>query len=421
MIPADKNKLLIYSDCYIYGGSERLLSFIVLNPLIREGYEIHFAYRRHRSYEAGLAEDYGAKRANFHALFVLSNDTLFHRINISSLPGWLKKTLKIPFWLLQKSGFYWLYNTLLFRSLIKKIDPQIIHINNGGYPAAKSCFAFVSAAKMAKVKNVVYQVNNIASRPRTKLTAWLDRRIVAKNVKYFLTASRKAQEALAQNRNFPLVQVLLLPNTTLRQPIGRNREEILKEFSWPNDSFLLCQVAFLSKRKGQIFLLEALEKIKSTSPACFEKIRLVLIGDGEEEKNLKKFVQDKGLDKNVAFAGYRADRLDFINACDIFILPSIANEDMPIVILESMSLGKTIIASRFAGIEEELENGISGILLEPAPSTLSSNIAQTIINIYNNQSTNTYGPKAKKRFDEYFSLEHHGRRLMEIYNLTLRK
>ena len=151
------------------------------------------------------------------------------------------------------------------------------------------------------------------------------------------------------------------------------------------------------------------------NPDLFKNIRLVFVGDGEEEGTLKKFAHDNGLDSRVAFAGYRADRLNFVNACDIFVLPSIANEDMPVVILEAMSMGKAIIASDFAGIKEEVENGVSGILVKPDVKTLPADLARAIMDVASNK-TIAYGQNAKKRFDEYFSVERYGRRLLEVYN-----
>ncbi len=412
-----KEKLLIYSDCYVYGGSERLLAFIILNPAIRENYEIHFIYRKHSFYETGLKEDYGSERTNFHPLLILSSDTIYYKINKSSLPNFLKKIIKFPFWCLQKLGVYALYNFFIMKAAIKKIKPQIIHINNGGYPGAASCIPFILAARANKIKKIVYQVNNIAYLPKTKIAEWIDRKVVDKNVQYFITASLKAKEALVKNRKFLADKIIPIPNTTFSNPFVKKKDDVLKEFSWSADIFLLCEVGLLVKRKGQIFLLEAINKIKFNNPLLFKNLRLVLVGDGEEEHSLKQFVLENDLANNVVLVGHRADRLNFINACDILVLPSIANEDMPIVILEAMNLGKTIIASNFAGIKEEIENGVSGILIEPNIETLSLDIAEAIIKIYSGKDLNIYGINAKKRFNEFFSIEHYGARLIKAYDL----
>lgn len=415
----NKKKLLIYSDCYIYGGSEMLLSFIILNQTINDNYEIHFAYRAHRLYETGLKESYGDNRLNFHPLTVFSNDTVFHKINTLAAPLLLKKVLKMPFWLIQKSGLYFIYNFFLFIFLLKKIRPQLIHINNGGYPGARSCLAFVLAAKFVKLKSIVYQVNNIAYLPKSNFSAWVDKKIINQNVKYFLTSSKKVKEALIQNRNFPPEKIIIVPNTISDKQIKHNREEINKELGLSGDAFLICEVAFLSKRKGQLYLLKAVNIIKALDLKLFEKLKIVLVGNGEEELNLKKFVNDNGITSSVIFTGYRPDSIDFINACDIFILPSVSNEDMPLVVLEAMKLEKTIIASRFGGIEEEIENGISGILVEPNPGTLEQDIAKEIINIFNNKNTIAYGENARKRYDDFFSAKMRETELLKIYQLVL--
>ena len=114
-----KNRLLIYSDCYIYGGSERLLSSIISNEVIKDKYDIYFAYRRHRSYEDGLNDDYGSKQKNFYPLFIFSNNTIFHKINTLSLPNLAKIIVKIPLWLFQKIGLYAFYNFFVMFFVIK--------------------------------------------------------------------------------------------------------------------------------------------------------------------------------------------------------------------------------------------------------------------------------------------------------------
>jgi len=256
-----EKKLLIFSDCYIYGGSERLLSSVILSQLIQKNYQIYYAYRKHRYYEKGLNEQYGKNRKNFFPLFLLSNDTIFYNINKLKFNSFIKKVFMFPLWCLQKTGFYFVYNFLAIIFLLKKIQPDLVHVNNGGYPGAKSCGAFVAAAAVQKIKNVVYQVNNIAYEQKNILAKWFDKNVINKNVKFYITASQKAKEFLAKNRHFDLKKIKLVPNTVTIKSTQRNRDDILKLFSLPVNSFLICEVAFLSKRKGQIYLLEALKKL----------------------------------------------------------------------------------------------------------------------------------------------------------------
>lgn len=409
-----KKRLLIYSDCYIFGGSELLLACIILNPIIKENFEIHYAYRHHAVYEKGLQQKYGKNRENFHPLRILANDTLFHKINSFNIPKIIRNLLKLPWWCLQKTGIYFLYNYFTMKVFIRKIKPQIVHINNGGYPGAKTCSTFVLAAKSEKVNNILYQVNNIAALNESKFVSWVDKNFIEKNVKNFITASKKSKEALYNNRGFALSKIIQLPNTILDSNISVSRKEILKRYSLPESTYLICQCAFLSKRKGHIYLLDAIKKIRLSDPVLFKKLIVMLVGDGEEELSLKKFVRDNDLIDKVIFAGYQPDSINFISACDVFVLPSISSEDMPLVILEAMNKSKTIIATNFAGIQEELENGVSGILVELDIKTLSENLSRAI-GLCHTENQAFYGLNAKKRFDDLFSLNRYGKQLLKIY------
>jgi glycosyltransferase involved in cell wall biosynthesis len=54
-----------------------------------------------------------------------------------------------------------------------------------------------------------------------------------------------------------------------------------------------------------------------------------------------------------------------MNALDVLVLPSVENEDFPNVVIEAMALGKPVIASRLAGTPEQVDQGVTGLLVEP--------------------------------------------------------
>jgi len=104
---------------------------------------------------------------------------------------------------------------------------------------------------------------------------------------------------------------------------------------------------------------------------------------------------------NVIFTGYQANYIDYIACSDIFLLPSTGSEDMPLVILSAMSLGKPIIASDIAGIAEEIEHLKSGVLLTVEGL---NNLHLEIIELFRNSNSRfSYGKNAKERFDGKFS------------------
>jgi glycosyltransferase involved in cell wall biosynthesis len=194
-------------------------------------------------------------------LFALSNATFFNKLNRSSLPIVIRNIIKIPFFLLEKTGLYFAVNFLLFTIFIRKIRPQIIHVNNGGYPGAPSCNQFVVAAKACGVNAIVYQVNNIAFSTTNPFSLLYDR-FINKRVKYFITASVKAGNALVEKRKFSKEKIVQIPNTVFTEKVTKTRIDILEELQWQEDSFIIVQVAFLTARKGQINLIKAVERLR---------------------------------------------------------------------------------------------------------------------------------------------------------------
>ena len=152
----------------------------------------------------------------------------------------------------------------------------------------------------------------------------------------------------------------------------------------------------------------------------YQNIRVFIIGNGEEYKVLTNFVKENKLETNIFFLGYRNDSINFINACDLFIQPSISKEDMPLVVLTAMSLGKNIIATNFAGINQQIINGESGILINPDIKSITENIYRSILFYYKNVDCKM-GVNAKKRYNNLFSEIKYGTSICNLYNYSITK
>lgn len=124
--------------------------------------------------------------------------------------------------------------------------------------------------------------------------------------------------------------------------------------------------AQLYRPKGQHFALEALSRLASDFP----KVRLYLLGDHviDEYRSYKpeldRIIKENGLENRVRFTGWRRDALDVVALMDIVIHPSLS-EGFGRAVLESMALGKPVIASKVGGLREAIKNGINGFLVDP--------------------------------------------------------
>jgi glycosyltransferase involved in cell wall biosynthesis len=124
------------------------------------------------------------------------------------------------------------------------------------------------------------------------------------------------------------------------------------------DRFNIGIVGRISKVKGIGFALQALAAADGG-----ERLRLHVIGSGPQETKLRESVPALGLETRVRFHGFQRDALGWIAHLDALLMPSL-HEGLPYTLLEAMSLGIPVIASRIGGLAEVVRNEETGLLVE---------------------------------------------------------
>ncbi|WP_237276360.1 glycosyltransferase family 4 protein [Tenacibaculum ovolyticum] len=412
-------RILIFSDCYIYGGSEKLMTFLLKNKVLNEHYKFLFSYRKYHKYELGLQNDNVFDRNDNYPLFLLSNESLFHRINCLRIHFLIKTIFKLPFYILEKLKLYFIWNLITLIFFLIRSKPDLIHINNGGYPGAKTCNVLVFANYLTIKRKIIYQVNNQA-RIRKGFFVKLIDQFINKQVFYFINASIKAKNTLIKNRGFSEGKIRIVNNCAPMVKVQKTKNEICDELSISANSFILTQVGFLTERKGQKYLIDAIALLIKKQPKIKEKIVCLLVGNGEDEDLIKDKISELDLQKNVFLLGYKDNSEDYIDLADVFMLPSIRDEDMPLVLLSALGLGKPIIATDFAGITQVIESEANGILIENNLKNFIENLSREILNLYNNKDLrHSLSINAKNRYKK-FSPENYGLSLKNVYEDAIR-
>ncbi len=130
----------------------------------------------------------------------------------------------------------------------------------------------------------------------------------------------------------------------------------------PVDPATILSVGNLIPSKGHELLLRS---IASLRPA-YTGVRCEIIGEGPEREPLKKLAEQLGISDVVTFLGRRnrSSVADAMRRCTLFALPS-SYEGLGCVYLEAMACGKPIIGCRGQGIEEIVQHGRNGLLVNP--------------------------------------------------------
>lgn len=130
---------------------------------------------------------------------------------------------------------------------------------------------------------------------------------------------------------------------------------------------LLLTAARLVRRKGVDAVLAALPAIAQRVP----DVHYAVVGSGPEHGNLERLARELGVRQRVTFLGKLPDR-DVVmayNACDVFVMPARFEhpsvEGFGLVFREANACGKPVVGSRTGGIADAIEDGHTGLLIEP--------------------------------------------------------
>ncbi len=299
-----------------------------------------------------------------------------------------------------------IYEVLVLYVLFRKIKPDILHINNGGYPAARSALAAAIAGKLAAIPNVLMVVNNMAVDYR-HYSRWFDYpvdRLVVKSVDLFITGSKAAAAQLQSVLTLPTHKIISLHNGIPIRLGAENLCETRSRLGLSNfDGVILGVVALLIPRKGHQVLLDAILEISKQVGDGSNRFKVLIEGNGPLRDELVSFVNAHALNDYVEFIGDEENIVDFMAMLDVLILPSVADEDFPNVVLEAMALGKPVIASRLAGMPEQVSGGETGFLVDPRNV---EQLALAITELCNNAPLRVLmGQAAVYKFQKFFTAE----------------
>jgi glycosyltransferase involved in cell wall biosynthesis len=159
----------------------------------------------------------------------------------------------------------------------------------------------------------------------------------------------------------------LAPRPQPPPPPGRARRE-----------WTLGTVALFRPRKGVEVLLEAVAALRAQG----SPVRLRAVGGFETpeyEREVKGLVEKLGLSGAVEWTGFTEDVDGELAAMDLFVLPSLFGEGLPMVVLEAMAAGVPVVATRVEGVPEAIRDRCDGLLAEPGdPRSLARAIGRVV-------------------------------------------
>jgi glycosyltransferase involved in cell wall biosynthesis len=274
------------------------------------------------------------------------------------------------------------------------------------------------AAIVARVPAIVSTLHNLDYSfwpPQTRLSK-LVRFVDGVTARHFATGfvavSAAVRDDYRASLGLDVRRVDVIHNYVERLGMHRpaaSRADVLAEFGWTTKTFVLLNVGRLAREKGHMHVIGAMPAIMAAAPEA----RLLIVGDGPDEAQLRAEIQRLGLDDVVMLPGKRRDVANLLAAADVFVFPSIA-EGFGIAAVEAMAAGVPVIVTRAGGLAEIVEDGVTGLVVPTADPVA---IAAAVIRLYGDASLRQrLVERARASAFARFTAEAGVARLQEFYN-----
>ena len=240
--------------------------------------------------------------------------------------------------------------------LLSRQRIDILHLHNWG-----TLIEGVIAAKLCGTTAVVHGEHGmIYDQPRQ---VWAQK-LAWRRVDRVLAVSDALADRMSETIGYPKERIQIIPNgvdSDFFSPCQQTKEEAKRQLGLPADGLLVGIVARFVPFKNHLGAIRALAvATENGSP-----FHLALAGDGQLAGELRQLVGNLNLNSNVHFLGELERVRPFLHSLDVFLSNSTHREGMSNAVLEAMACRLPVIATRVAASPELLDDGSSGILIQP--------------------------------------------------------
>ena len=195
-----------------------------------------------------------------------------------------------------------------------------------------------------------------------------------------------------------------------------NRNELRMKYGLPLDQPIVAYAGSLNPSRGLFDLLESFSHVSSSFPDSLLFISY-LKRKGEEvyEETLHRLARNSKLKKHVILRGASPHVEEIYNLADVVALPFARPYwiDPPLVLLEAMSSGSTIVSTTAGAISEIINNHYNGLLVPPKDPILLGNAISDLLS--NPKESRRMARNARETIVKGYSYEEVGNKLLNVY------
>ncbi len=252
--------------------------------------------------------------------------------------------------------YHWLKN--------HPVDLVVTHSSTDSWLTAVACLGLSSPPPVVRLRHISAPI------PRNWPTRWL----YSRGCRQIVTTGEMIRQQMMTRNGFDGDRIRSIPTgIDLHRFTPGDRQRARQRLALPAKGPLLGIVATLRSWKGHAHLVQALARLPN------DDIGLLIIGDGPQRENLHRLIGELGLGERVSLVGNQADVVPWLQALDLFILPSYANEGVPQSLMQAMACGLPVISTPVGSIPEIIDHQDTGLLVPPRdPAALATAIHELL-------------------------------------------
>ncbi len=292
---------------------------------------------------------------------------------------------------------------MLIQSIKQRNEYEIIHVQaSAGVSSLSAALMGAVLSHLMKKRFIFTYHNSKILYPRLfKFCLWKADRVIL--------VSRIQKDLIKKQYPEQIHKVALIPNgfdDTVFFP--RNQSECKMKLGLSTNKKTILTVGNLLEVKGHRYLIEAMKTINNKR----QDVNCVIVGTGRLNQKLRNQIILSGLESDIILTGRKPhDEVPlWINACDLFILPSL-NEGNPTVMFETLGCGKPFVGTSVGGVPEIVTSDRYGLLVEPAdPNGLAERILVALDRDWDREAILQYA--------ERFTWENIAKEILSVYERT---
>lgn len=301
----------------------------------------------------------------------------------------------------------------LFYLLVHSREYEIIHVHLASSPALTACLIGRLLGKKVVVKlgggrglgEISLSRKTFPGRLKLRLLSFFGPRVLAVNTDLI---DELKESGLGK------IPATLFKNgvdTATYSPVSYHEKLAAKErLGVPKRTLFLFVGRLVPEKRLKEFLEVWSEITRNEGPG--REAGLLIVGGGPEKGSLEEASRALGLEETVRFEGEKEDLLPYYRAADVFILPSVS-EGLSNSMLEAMSCGLAIMASRVGGSRAAVAEGKNGFLFDPFDR---QELSQTAVRFFRDKSLAVrLGEESRRMAVNNYSMQKVIKELLEIY------